>query len=52
GKKEEAFVLKWCAFLTLLMSFFNFDWALASTTAIGKLKTLYGVLGSEIVELQ
>nr|UYL22157.1 polyprotein [synthetic construct] len=52
GKKEEAFVMKWCAMLTLLMSFVNFDWAMASVSAMGKLKTIFSAFGNNLVELQ
>nr|QGW63304.1 polyprotein [Cucumber vein yellowing virus] len=52
GKKEEAVIMKWCAMLTLAMSFINFDWALASVSALGKMKTIFSALGPNLIELQ
>nr|UXG06293.1 polyprotein [Ugandan cassava brown streak virus] len=52
GRKEESFVLKWCAFATLFLSFINYDWAVGCVSAIGKMKTVFSALGPEFIEKQ
>nr|QZA75325.1 polyprotein [Cassava brown streak virus] len=52
GRKEESFVLRWCAFATLFLSFINYDWAVGSVSAIGKMKTIFGALGPDFIERQ
>nr|QZA75339.1 polyprotein [Cassava brown streak virus] len=52
GRREESFVLRWCAFATLFLSFINYDWAVGSVSAIGKMKTVFGALGPDFIERQ
>nr|QZA75463.1 polyprotein [Ugandan cassava brown streak virus] len=52
GRKEESFVLKWCAAATLFLSFLNYDWAVGCVSAIGKMKTIFSALGPDFIEKQ